>query len=536
VLKSPLEVCQVVSVKAHCPCSRVPTFDSIEVTNSTLRSPIQILNDDVLLNIFYLYKLDFEGEDSAKKVRFKWDRQRWWYKLAQVSRKWRYLILASPIRLDIHLLCTYGVLVADMLAHSPPLPLTIWYTNCDREMTAKDEDDVLLALSHRDRVHRIALCMQASKLGKFIKAMHYEFPILERVYIDSQRTSTGYMFPWTFKAPNLRHVWTACCPIGSPLVTTVRLINLALMDIPPSPWSPPSYILTRLSLMPQLTTLRIHFNSFYPNRGDVEPPAATDLTLPNLQIFSYRGVSAYFEGLARIRAPTLSVLDVQFFHRLTFPIPRLLQFMRASESLRFGAVKLTFDNDFLELTAGPDPSWQRRSLRLQIMCKHLYWQVESAVQVFDSISPLLSRVDELTLLHVASNLPAVSGHEVNRTQWRKLLRSFNNVKTLSVPEGAGASAAESRAPSATAGAAGADAASSGVAVVKASEQQCLCSELLHGGLHQWHVSLQLAVPESSVRSMYSLSLTFNRFILSGTTFPLTCAGRHNRHWQSKSPA
>jgi hypothetical protein len=416
----------------------VLTLDSVEgLTSNKLSSHIDKLNEDVLLNIFLLYQLDYlfikdEEDTSSRNVRFRWDRQRWWYKLAQVSQKWRYLILASPIRLDIHLLCSYGVPVADMLAHSPPLPLTIWYANGNREMTAKDEEDALLALSHRDRVHRISLCMPASKIGKFIKAMDDEFPILERICIGSlPGDSLGQMFPRTLQAPHLRHAWTTCCPIGSPLVTTtVDLVNLELMDIPPSPWFPPSYILARLSLMPQLTTLKIHFRSPHPNR-DVETPAATHVTLPNLQVFSYRGVSAYLEGLARIRAPSLNVLDVQFFNQLTFTVPRLLQFMRASEILRFGAVKITFDGDFLDLMAGPDPNWKQRSLRMQIMCKHLDWQVESAVQIFDSISPVLSGVEELLLFRVE---PTDPHDEVDRTQWRKLFQSFSNVKSLGVQE------------------------------------------------------------------------------------------------------
>ncbi|KAH9976441.1 hypothetical protein BGW80DRAFT_918068 [Lactifluus volemus] len=151
------------------------------------------------------------------------------------------------------------------------------------------------------------------------------------------------------------------------------------MDIPPSPLFPPSYILVRLSLMSQLATLRIHFHSPHPNR-DVETPEVTNVMLPNLQVFSYRGVSAYLEGLARIRAPTLKVLDVQLFNQLTFTVPWLLEFMRASEFLRFSAVKITFDGDSLGLMAGPDSSWQQRSLRLQIMCKQLDWQVASTVQ------------------------------------------------------------------------------------------------------------------------------------------------------------
>jgi hypothetical protein len=326
------------------------------------------------------------------------------------------------------------VSIADMLAHSPPLPLTIWYTNGNRTMSAKDDEGALLALSHSDRVHRIALWMPAPNLGKFIAAMDEEFPILERICIGSPpKDSVSLAFPGTFQAPNLRHVWTTCRPIGSPLLTTtVGLVNLELMDIPPSPWFPPSYILARLSLMPQLATLRIHFHSPHPNRN-VGDPSAMHVTLPNLQVFSYRGVSAYLEGLAQIRAPTLNILDIKFFNQLTYIIPHLLQFMQASESL-FSAVKITFDRNFVDLMAALDQSWQQCPLRLQIVCKDFDWQVASAVQILNTLLPVLSGAEELTLSHVAHNRLSNLHDGVERTQWRKLFRPFSNVKTLSVPE------------------------------------------------------------------------------------------------------
>jgi hypothetical protein len=96
---------------------------------------MDILNTDVLLNIFYLYRLGIKDEDDSENIRFRWDRQCWWYKL--VSRKWRNVILASPIRLDIQLVCTNGLPRADMLAHSPPFQLAIYYTDRSREMTTE---------------------------------------------------------------------------------------------------------------------------------------------------------------------------------------------------------------------------------------------------------------------------------------------------------------------------------------------------------------------------------------------------------------
>ncbi|KAI0251684.1 hypothetical protein BJV78DRAFT_1209845 [Lactifluus subvellereus] len=91
---------------------------------------LHTLNDDVLLSIFSTYRLD--DEDN-------WNLQLRWCKLAHVCRRWRYLIYRSPSHLNLHLLCTNGTPVADMLIHSPPLPLIINYRNRSGTMANEDE-------------------------------------------------------------------------------------------------------------------------------------------------------------------------------------------------------------------------------------------------------------------------------------------------------------------------------------------------------------------------------------------------------------
>jgi hypothetical protein len=56
-----------------------------------------------------------------------WDLGRWWYRLAHVCQRWRNLILGSASYLGLSLVCTNGAPVENMLAHSPPLPLTVDY-------------------------------------------------------------------------------------------------------------------------------------------------------------------------------------------------------------------------------------------------------------------------------------------------------------------------------------------------------------------------------------------------------------------------
>jgi len=124
--------------------------------NSPRTPSIHILDDDSLLHVFYLYRPFLLGEDEGDVGRLfggweRWARGRWWYKLSHVCQRWRNVILGSATYLGVSLVCTYGTPVADMLAHSPPLPLVIDYFNGDCDMT-EDEEGAILALKQRDRV------------------------------------------------------------------------------------------------------------------------------------------------------------------------------------------------------------------------------------------------------------------------------------------------------------------------------------------------------------------------------------------------
>ena len=149
--------------------------------NSPHAPSIHIIDDDSLLDIFSLYRPAFlDGdEDSIERLigGREWIRERWWYKLTHVCQRWRNLILGSASYLGVCLVCTFGTPVADMLAHSPPLPLVI---DCYKhDSTAEDEETINLALEQRDRVRRIRLIIPVLKMQKLIMAMDGEYPILE---------------------------------------------------------------------------------------------------------------------------------------------------------------------------------------------------------------------------------------------------------------------------------------------------------------------------------------------------------------------
>jgi hypothetical protein len=417
------------------------------ISNTTMTTSIQILNNDVLLNIFDLYRLaDSDQYADGIATVFSW-RQCWWYKLAHVCRQWRNIILESPSRLDLCLFCTNGVPVADMLAHSPPLPLTIHYHN-HPGITAEDESGILLALSHRDRVRHI-LFLRLPTVGKFVTVMDDHFPILELVYIDSWTEAFGRRIdmhvdevdlPVTFQAPNLRHLvlGRASVPIESPLLitSTAGLVDLELDDIPASAYFPPSYLLTWLSLMAQLKWLSIAFNSPTPNSAiEGQLHQSPDMTtLPNLRKFVFAGVSAYLEGLiSRISTPSLSIFRVCLFNQQPFTVPHLLQFMNTSNNLRFTGIHITFEAHGVSLHVTP---WKWNApLELEVRCGPLDSQVASAVQFFRTFSPVLSIVEEVTFSYPAHYQSSEWHSEVDRSQWRDFLRPFTNVKTIHVQDG-----------------------------------------------------------------------------------------------------
>ncbi|KAI0245961.1 hypothetical protein BJV78DRAFT_216758 [Lactifluus subvellereus] len=144
-----------------------------------------------------------------------WALERWWYNLAQVC--------------------------PDMLENSPSLPLIIDFLQGDREMTAEDEQGVLLALQHRVRVRRVGLWIPASNLRKLIMTVDDEFPNLERLFIrcwdEDDRSLT---LPKTFQAPHLHRLMLlgTALPTASPVLTsTAGLVTLILHDIPHLPIS-----------------------------------------------------------------------------------------------------------------------------------------------------------------------------------------------------------------------------------------------------------------------------------------------------------
>jgi hypothetical protein len=406
-----------------------------------------MLDDDSLLNLFRLYRPDFVDEDETNDdivlLGGNWDRERWWYKLTQVCRRWRYLILDSATYLGLCLLCTYGTPVADMLAHSPPLPLIVNHFGLDgHNITVEVEEGILLALQHRDRVRRIRLDMPVPNLQRLLLAMDGEFPMLENlVLMPPDKHDVGLVLPKAFQAPHVHHLILVNFdfPIGSALLTTgVGLVTLFLDYIFPSAYFRPNYFVERLTLMPQLEILGLSFHSPIPirefKRQLLQTPVRAHATLPNLRWFDFRGVSAYLEAvLPHMTTPLLEKLQVIFFNQLTVSIPCLLQFMSAAPNLKFSCAEVSFDDSFVHVRLYPRDGAILNASFIRVGSTHLEWQLAVAAQISDQLGAILSAVVCLAFKYGKDVLSLSSDNETNRTQWREILGSFSNVKTLRVP-------------------------------------------------------------------------------------------------------
>ena len=414
--------------------------------NGPHRPHIHILDDYSLLDIFSFSRpeiLDGSELDSQSSEGGEWNGERWWYRLVKVCRRWRYIVLESAHRLGLSLVCARGTPVADMLAHSASLPLIIDHFFNDYEITAEDEKGIGLALQHRDRVRCIRLRGSASILQKLVNSCDGHFPVLEYLLIEPQQflllTAQDHVdLPETFRAPHLRHLFLTNfnISIGSPLLTTTKsLVTLSLNPIPLSAYFDPNALLQRVSLMPQLEILRIYFGTHFAShieRHLLRTPVLTRVTLPNLRWLGFKGDSGYLDViLPYITLPLLEKLQIHFFTQLTYRVSNLRQFMITAENIRPDTIELTFLSQWVELLGYPHQGARMYTLSLSFDHQILHGQVESATQVFQILRETFSVAEHLTLKYNGpSNL--WQHIEPNDMQWRELLRSFVNLKTLFV--------------------------------------------------------------------------------------------------------
>jgi hypothetical protein len=266
---------------------------------------IETLPDEVLLEVFHFY-VDYY-------IFFDWEV---WFRLTHVCRRWRSIVFASPLRLNLRLWCKASKPVREMLDTWPPFPIVIHSTAGLEE----GADNIIAALEHNDRVCSIYIHIKevsSSLLARFARAMQEPFP--ELTYLTLLSADGTLVLPETFlggSAPRLRHCDLDFLPfpeLRRLLISASHLVHLALFRIPHSGYISPEAMVTCLSAATSLKSLHLQFQSprSLPNRATRLPPPLIRTILPALTCFIFQGDSEYSEDfISMINAPLLDVVEM----------------------------------------------------------------------------------------------------------------------------------------------------------------------------------------------------------------------------------
>jgi hypothetical protein len=364
-----------------------------------------------------------------------------WHTLVHVCRTWRTIVLGSPHRLALRLLCMDKTPVKETLAVWPPLPIVIMQVGQPTQM-----DNIILALEHNDRVCRIDLLdVMNPELEEFLAAMQQPFPALTELglVLDEDLDDEiidAPVIPESFlggSAPRLQRLELARIPFpGLPklLLSATDLVTLSIWGIPHSGYISPEAMVRCLSTLTRLDSLEIGFKSplSRPVRESRRPHPPTRSTLPTLTAFRFAGVSEYLEDLvARIDAPLLDFFFITFFHQLIFDNPQLVQFYARTPNIQ-PAVEagIVFFNDRVLITSA---STSPRQIELTISCRQSDWQLSSLAQVCSSSLPeaFIPKVERLYIYDYENEYDRPRWQDdIEDSQWLEVLQPFTALKDL----------------------------------------------------------------------------------------------------------
>jgi hypothetical protein len=209
-------------------------------------------------------------------------------------------------------------------------------------------------------------------------------------------------------------------------------VGLVTLDLVMFTYIEPNTLLHWLSFVPQLETLSTSLSSNRDVEGQpIHPPIMTPVTLPNLHHFTFQGLSTYLEAIVhRITTPRLEKLGIDSFDPITGFFPHLLQFMNTTEGPRFDSAKFVLLRQAVRMKFYPLDEAKMYALSIHMFIG----QVSFMAQVLNASSQMFYAIEHLTLEYDSHSWSYKEHNEVDRTEWRQLLGSFRNVKTLRVDE------------------------------------------------------------------------------------------------------
>jgi hypothetical protein len=330
----------------------------------------------------------------------------------------------------------------------PALPIVIedWKL-CEHPLLPMENvDNVVAAFRHRDRIYEIDLDpLPLFFLDWITPMMHESFPTLTFLTLRSQVESTTVL-PDSFLggcAPRLLDLTLDGIPFpGLPklLLSTNKLVELCLRNIPRVGYISPEAMVTCLSSLTNLRTLALGFDPCGSRSDDLirslPSSTSTRVDLPTLFDFQFNGDHDYIEDfVTRINAPLLCDVQMSFIYQPLFDVTQLSQFIGRTEGFDVfhqaymtfyqGAIFIRFENA-VHIT----------SLELKIACIELEPQLSSLAQVCHQISsPILLSMEHLEI--VVDFPPPYNWDTYTENTlwlWSRLLQPFTALRDLYLPQ------------------------------------------------------------------------------------------------------
>src|SRR6266851_9977581 len=250
-----------------------------------------MLPDNVLLEVFHFYRVDppsswpgsILGFINLGRIPFLWK----WQLLTQVCRRWRCIVLGSPRRLDLRVVCTGKASTRPLLDIWPTFPIAIF---CLQLVDKKGVENIIAALERHDRTSDILIAsINGSALEKLGVVMQEPFPALRSFYLRSTDDSVPDL-PEKFlggvqSAPRLHTFSLSGIPFPSfPkfILSVTHITDLHLLDIPHSGYISPEIMATCAAMLPKLDRLLIGFRSPLSRPPPMSPPRLKRAILPDL--------------------------------------------------------------------------------------------------------------------------------------------------------------------------------------------------------------------------------------------------------------
>ena len=416
---------------------------------------IGILSDNILLEIFdRCRKRDDQYNQSPFRV---WK----WHLLVHVCQRWRQIIFASPRRLDLHLLCTYGIPFRKIMSNWPTIPIIVRLFGVNGP--TENDDNVIAALEHPDRVSRINLLVSRiylsteSEWSKLAVLMQEPFPMLTHLSIDSPFGSPSTVpdgFLGGF-APSLQQL--DLCDVLYPALPTLllsasNLVKLSLRNITPTGYISPETMVSHVAASPKLEILYIEFNTLISFPDPITSPPITRTILPSLHQFSFSGACENLEDfISRIDTPQLNsiVICYSWGREITFDVSQLSKFIYRSECPKESLsrrCKVTVDNDqdMVSFCVGRTTRDEAERWDLEpgisiCLGKEIDCQVPLLTNILSHIVPILSDIVHCTIdsVRFMSELedwddPFEIYGGLRNYEWLQLLCQLSTLQTLFV--------------------------------------------------------------------------------------------------------